>query len=86
MVISFCLQKAVISALRRRRITSALITMTATDWENSSVEGVTLVDTINQITSAGSSWKPKTIDVPGILVDSSTLSEFTQQHPNALKS
>ena len=60
-------------------------TMTATDWENSSVEGVTLVDTINQITSAGSNWKPKTIDVPGILVDSSTLSEFTQQHPNALK-
>jgi ribose transport system substrate-binding protein len=59
--------------------------MTATDWENSSVEGVQLVDTISQITSAGSNWKPKTIEVPGVLVDNSTLTSFLKQHPDALK-
>lgn len=59
--------------------------MTATDWENSSSEGIQLVDTISQITAAGSNWKPKTIDVPGVLVDSSTMNTFLQQHPDALK-
>jgi ribose transport system substrate-binding protein len=60
-------------------------TMTATDWENSNSEGIQLVDTIDQITSAGSNWKPKMIDVPGVLVDSSSVSSFLQQHPEALK-
>jgi ribose transport system substrate-binding protein len=61
-------------------------TMAATDWENSSAEGVQLVDTIGQINSAGSNWKPKIINVPGVLVNSSSVSSFLKQHPTALKS
>jgi ribose transport system substrate-binding protein len=61
-------------------------TMTATDWENSAQEGIQLVDTIGKINSAGSGWKPQMIDVPGILIDSSTIGSFLQQHPDALKS
>jgi ribose transport system substrate-binding protein len=60
-------------------------TMTATDWENSSQEGITLIDTIGQISAAGSNWQPKTISIPGVLVDSSTVNSFIQQHPSAAK-
>jgi len=33
---------------------------------------------------AGDSWEPKTIDVPGVLVDSSTIDQFLTDHPDAL--
>lgn len=60
-------------------------TMTATEWENSTAEGIKLVDTVASIASAGSNWKPQSIVIPGVLVDSSTVTTFVQQHPQALK-
>jgi ribose transport system substrate-binding protein len=41
--------------------------------------------TTQKAIAAGSSWKQKTVDVPGILVDSSNIASFLKAHPEALK-
>lgn len=57
---------------------------TATYWEDSYQEGKVLVNTIQQAISAGSNWQPKNINVPGVVVDASNITQFLQQHPEAL--
>jgi hypothetical protein len=34
---------------------------------------------------AGKKWKPVTINVPGVLISSSTVAAFVASHPEALK-
>jgi ribose transport system substrate-binding protein len=59
-------------------------TMTASEWENGPQEGKVLVDTLAQAIAAGSRWQPKSIDVPGVLVDAQSVGQFVQQHPSAV--
>ncbi len=59
--------------------------LTATVYEDSTTEGKTMFDTTLQAIDAGSSWQPKTVDVPGILVTAKTVGKFVQDHPEALK-
>lgn len=58
--------------------------MTATEWENGPEEGKVLVDTLEQAAAAGSKWQPKTINVPGILVDAQSVTQFIKDHPEAV--
>lgn len=58
--------------------------MTATEWENGAQEGKVLVDTLEQAGAAGSKWQPKSINVPGILVDAQSVTQFIQDHPSAV--
>jgi ribose transport system substrate-binding protein len=55
-------------------------TMTATDWENDQVEGQTLVNEVAASIKAGSSWKPKSVNVAGVLVTKSNVRTFIKQH------
>ncbi len=59
--------------------------LTATVYEDGTAEGKTMFTTTQQAIAAGSSWKQKTVDVPGILVDSSNIASFLKAHPEALK-
>ncbi len=59
-------------------------TLTATAWEDSEKEGRVMFETTLQAIKAGSSWQPKQIDVPGVLVTKSSLSGFLAAHPKAL--
>lgn len=55
--------------------------LTGTEWENSYKEGMTLVDQTQAAMKAGSSWKPKEINVPGELVTAANIHDFLKQHP-----
>jgi ribose transport system substrate-binding protein len=59
--------------------------LTATVYEDGTAEGKTMFTTTLAAIKAGSSWKQKTVNVPGILVDSSNVSQFVSDHPEALK-
>ena len=59
--------------------------LTATVYEDGTKEGETMFTTVLQAVDAGSGWKPKTVDVPGILVTSETVEQFVQEHPEALR-
>lgn len=54
--------------------------LTATEWENSLLEGETLVNQTAQAIKAGRSWKPKEINVPGVLVDKANIHSFLKAH------
>jgi hypothetical protein len=41
--------------------------------------------TTQEAIKAGSGWKAKTVEVPGILVTSKTVASFVADHPEALK-
>lgn len=56
-------------------------TLTATEWENSYKEGVTLVEQTAAAMKAGSSWQPKEVNVPGELVTADTIHAFLKKHP-----
>jgi ribose transport system substrate-binding protein len=58
--------------------------LTATAYEDQKKEGATMFETTLQAIKAGSSWKPKTVDVPGELVDSHTIDQFLKDHPGIL--
>lgn len=58
--------------------------LTSTVWEDGSKEGATMFTTTLEAIKAGSSWKPKTVDVPGVLVDSSSIGQFLTEHPDAI--
>ena len=58
--------------------------LTATVYEDGVKEGATMFTTTLEAIKAGSSWQPKTVDVPGILVDADTISAFLASHPEAL--
>ncbi len=59
-------------------------TMTQIIWQDGYTEGKELFQAVLDSQSAGDSWQPKTIDVPGVLVDSSTIDQFLKDHPDAL--
>ena len=58
--------------------------MTQIIWQDGYTEGQELFQAILDEEAAGDSWKSKTIDVPGVLVDSSTIDAFLKDHPDAL--
>lgn len=55
-------------------------TLTATEWENQYLEGQTLVEQIDASIKAGASWKPKQIEVPGLLVHKGNIHAFLKAH------
>jgi ribose transport system substrate-binding protein len=59
-------------------------TMTQIIWQDGYTEGQELFQAVLDSGEAGDSWEPKTIDVPGVLVDSSTIDQFLTDHPDAL--
>ena len=59
-------------------------TMTQIIWQDGYTEGKDLFDAANASIKAGSSWQPKTIDVPGVLVDKDTIDQFLKDHPAAM--
>lgn len=59
--------------------------LTATVYEDGATEGKTMFETTLEAIEAGSSWKQKTIDVPGILVTADTVDDFVTEHPEALQ-
>jgi ribose transport system substrate-binding protein len=59
--------------------------MTATTWQDTAREGVTLVDVLDDAMKAGKDWKPKTIDVPAVVVTKETVDAFVKEHPESLK-
>jgi ribose transport system substrate-binding protein len=60
--------------------------LTATEWENAVEEGKVLFNTALEAQKAGSSWQPKTVTVPGVLLDRAGLPAFLTAHPDAAKS
>ena len=58
--------------------------MTQIIWQDGYTEGKDLFDGAAGAIKAGKSWQPKTIDVPGVLVDKSTLPQFLKDHPGAM--
>jgi ribose transport system substrate-binding protein len=59
-------------------------TMTQVVWQDGEKEGRELFAAASASLEAGDGWKPKTIDVPGVLVDTKTLGGFVSDHPGAL--
>lgn len=58
--------------------------MTQIIWQDGYTEGKDLFDGASGAIKAGKSWQPKTIDVPGVLVNKTTLPQFLKDHPNAM--
>lgn len=59
-------------------------TMTQIIWQDGYTEGQELFKAAVDSIEAGDSWEPKTIDIPGVLVDSETIDQFLVEHPDAL--
>lgn len=57
--------------------------MTATAWAFVEEEGRVMVNTINEAIKAGSSWTPKAVEVPVVVVNAQTLEQFLKDHPEA---
>lgn len=57
--------------------------MTATAWAYVEEEGRVMVSTINDAIKAGSSWTPKAVEVPVVVVNAQTLEQFLKDHPEA---
>ncbi|MET0453518.1 MAG: sugar ABC transporter substrate-binding protein [Mycobacterium sp.] len=53
-------------------------------WQDGYTEGAQLFTAVIDSINAGDGWQPKTIDVPGVLVDSTTIDAFLAAHPDAL--
>jgi len=58
--------------------------MTQIIWQDGYTEGVELMQAVLDYNEAPDSWESKTIDVPGVLVDSETIDGFLEEHPDAL--
>jgi ribose transport system substrate-binding protein len=58
--------------------------MTATAYEDGTAEGKTMFNTTLEAIKAGASWKAKTVDVPGALVNKDTIDKFLTDHPGVL--
>jgi ribose transport system substrate-binding protein len=58
--------------------------MTQIIWQDGYTEGVELMQSVLDYNDAPDSWESKTIDVPGVLVDSETIDGFLEEHPDAL--
>lgn len=58
--------------------------MTQIIWQDGNTEGVELFTAAADSIEQGADWESKTIDVPGVLVDSDTIDGFLTDHPDAL--
>jgi ribose transport system substrate-binding protein len=58
--------------------------LTATVYEDGVLEGKTMFDVTSEAITAGASWVPKTVEVPGVLVDATSIGAFLASHPEAL--
>jgi ribose transport system substrate-binding protein len=58
--------------------------MAATSWQNSVQEGKVLVETLKAAVAAGAAWQPKAVEVPAVLVDTDTIQQFLQEHPESI--
>jgi ribose transport system substrate-binding protein len=58
--------------------------MTQVIWQDGRTEGSDLFNAAKGAVDEGDNWKPKSIDVPGVLVDKSTISAFLKDHPSAI--
>jgi ribose transport system substrate-binding protein len=54
-------------------------------WQDGFTEGKDLMNAVDDSIKAGSSWKAKTINVPGVVVSKDTIDGFLSSHPDALK-
>lgn len=59
-------------------------TMTQIIWQDGFTEGRELMTAVLDSEKAGDGWEAKTIDVPGVLVDQSTIDQFLEEHPEAM--
>lgn len=59
-------------------------TMRQVVWQDGMTEGQKLVQAVLDHATAPTSFTPATIDVPGIVVDSSSVAQFLTDHPEAL--
>jgi ribose transport system substrate-binding protein len=57
--------------------------MTATAWAFVEEEGRVMVKTLNEAIKAGSSWNPKAVEVPVVVVNAQTIEQFLKDHPEA---
>lgn len=57
--------------------------MTATAWAFVEEEGRVMVKTLNDAIKAGSSWNPKAVEVPVVVVNAQTIEQFLKDHPEA---
>ncbi|HEY9592847.1 MAG TPA: sugar ABC transporter substrate-binding protein [Spirochaetia bacterium] len=57
--------------------------MTATAWAAVEEEGRVMVETLTQAIKAGSSWTPKAVEVPVVVVNAQTIKDFLAKHPGA---
>jgi ribose transport system substrate-binding protein len=58
--------------------------MTQIIWQDGYTEGLELFQAVLDSGEAGDAWEPKTIDVPGVLVDAETIDAFLEEHPEAM--
>jgi ribose transport system substrate-binding protein len=54
-------------------------------WQDGVSEGKQLMESAAGALKAGTSWKQKTIDVPGVVVTKDNVDQFLADHPDALK-
>jgi ribose transport system substrate-binding protein len=57
--------------------------LTATVWQPARAEGAEVFQAILDSQAAGASWKPKVIEIPGIVVTAQNVDQFLAEHPNA---
>ena len=58
--------------------------LTATVWQPAYQEGKAAFEAILDSIKAGKSWKPKTIEIPGVVVTKDNVDKFLAEHPNGL--
>ena len=58
--------------------------MNGTAWQDSAQEGVVMTDTLVEAAKAGASWKPKSVEVPAVVVTQDNVADFLAKHPEAL--
>lgn len=57
--------------------------MTATVWQPAFAEGQAVFAAIEEAIAAGDTWKPKVIEIPGIVVSAENVDQFLAEHGNA---
>jgi ribose transport system substrate-binding protein len=56
--------------------------MTATVWQPAFAEGEAVFQAILDSIAAGKDWKPKVIEIPGIVVTKDNVDKFLADHPS----
>jgi ribose transport system substrate-binding protein len=59
--------------------------LTATVYEDGAGEAKKMFAVMLDAIKAGKSWKPETVNVPGIVVTKANVAEFIKEHPSAVK-